>query len=941
MASLIPGFEYDIFISYRQKDNKGDRWVSEFVEALKTELESTFKEDITVYFDINPHDGLLETHDVDASLKTKLKCLVCIPIVSRTYCDPKSFAWEHEFKIFVDLASQDQFGLKIKLPNGNVANRILPVRIHDLDAADINLFESASGGVLRSIDFVYKETGVNRQLRSKDDDIIKSPGQILYRDQINKVALAVKDIIESMRLRGASEKVSEIEIQAKKPVRIKEVNHEEPAIKEKAKTKVKISDIGVKTKEKKELKFSLKKPKLWVSGTLIILVLLISFIIIFNHRVKVRWAKEIALPEIEQLINRSEISAAFLLSQKAEKYISQEPKFKELSALITSELTILTDPPGADVYIREYSDTEGAWEKAGTTPVSNLKMPGSSFYLTSSFYLARIEKPGYENILAVTSTEKDTLNRKLFKIGTIPEDMVYVEGLNQEIKGDFNKEKHGFFLDRYEVTNKKYKGFVDNGGYRNPQYWKFRFTKSGKLLSWDEAMAEFTDKTGRPGPATWEAGDYPDGQENYPVSGISWYEAAAYAEYAGKSLPTTEHWRSGAGLSFQGIRFFSKIIPFSNFSSKRSDPAGKHQGVTWFGAYDMAGNVREWCWNESPVGHFICGGGWDDATYRYMDTSQLPSFDRSPENGFRCVKYIDKDKIPQSAFEPVNINIKRDYSREQPVPENTYRIYRNQFLYDSIDLKAVIETKDNSSEDWSGEKITFNAAYSKDRVIAYLYLPRNSSPPFQTLIYFPGTGAFYEKELNKSTETKWFIDYLLKSGRAVMCPVYKGTFERNDEPVAREGHQFTEWVIKWVKDFRRSVDYLETRPDIDNSKIAYYGHSWGGLMGGIIPAVENRLAVSVLILGGFPGRQPYPEADPINYVSRITMPVLMLNGRYDSNFPLEEAVRPFYKLLGTPEKNKRLVLYDTDHYVAKSDMVREVLDFLDKYLGPVNHLSEK
>ena len=58
--------------------------MSEFVEALKTELESTFKEEISVYFDINPHDGLLETHDVDASLKEKLKCLIFIPVISRT-----------------------------------------------------------------------------------------------------------------------------------------------------------------------------------------------------------------------------------------------------------------------------------------------------------------------------------------------------------------------------------------------------------------------------------------------------------------------------------------------------------------------------------------------------------------------------------------------------------------------------------------------------------------------------------------------------------------------------------------------------------------------------------------------------------------------------------------------------------------------------------------
>jgi hypothetical protein len=130
MASLLPGYEYDIFISYRQKDNKHDGWVTEFVNNLKGELESTFKEEISVYFDINPHDGLLETHDVDASLKEKLKCLVFIPIISHTYCDSKCFAWEHEFKAFIELATKDQFGLKVKLPGGNVASRVLPIQIH-------------------------------------------------------------------------------------------------------------------------------------------------------------------------------------------------------------------------------------------------------------------------------------------------------------------------------------------------------------------------------------------------------------------------------------------------------------------------------------------------------------------------------------------------------------------------------------------------------------------------------------------------------------------------------------------------------------------------------------------------------------------------------------------------------------------------------------------
>jgi tetratricopeptide (TPR) repeat protein len=197
MASLIPGYKYDVFISYRQKDNKGEKWVTGFVEALKTELESTFKDEISVYFDINSYDGLLETYDVEASLKEKLNCLIFIPILSRTYCDPRSFAWEHEFKAFVSLASKDKFGLKVKLPNGNIMNRVLPVCIHELDTSDIHLFESVTGAALRGIEFIYKEPGVNKPLTYEDDERRNFNGT-RYILQINKVANAIRELIHGL-----------------------------------------------------------------------------------------------------------------------------------------------------------------------------------------------------------------------------------------------------------------------------------------------------------------------------------------------------------------------------------------------------------------------------------------------------------------------------------------------------------------------------------------------------------------------------------------------------------------------------------------------------------------------------------------------------------------------------------------------------------------------
>jgi TolB-like protein len=198
MVSLVPGYEYDIFISYRHKDNKYDGWVTEFVINLKKELEATFKEDISMYFDSNPHDGLLENHNVDKSLEGKLKCLIFCPIISQTYCYIKSFAWQHEFCAFNKLAKEDQFGRDIKLSNGNVASRILPVKIHDLDAEDKTLLENELGGVLRAIEFIYKEPGVNRPLKPTDNKA-DNQNKTDYRNQVNKVANAIKEIIGGLK----------------------------------------------------------------------------------------------------------------------------------------------------------------------------------------------------------------------------------------------------------------------------------------------------------------------------------------------------------------------------------------------------------------------------------------------------------------------------------------------------------------------------------------------------------------------------------------------------------------------------------------------------------------------------------------------------------------------------------------------------------------------
>jgi dienelactone hydrolase len=389
------------------------------------------------------------------------------------------------------------------------------------------------------------------------------------------------------------------------------------------------------------------------------------------------------------------------------------------------------------------------------------------------------------------------------------------------------------------------------------------------------------------------------------------------------------------------------FVPFSNFQGKGPVPVGSLQGITPYGVYDMAGNVREWCSNETRLGRLFKGGAWNDNTYMFGYSSNAPAFDRSPQNGFRCVLYPKPETIPDAAFELIDFSPTVDVTAEKPVPDSIFAVYKEQFSYDKTDLDPRLESRDESAKDWIKERITFNAAYGGERVIAMLYLPRNAQPPFQTVVYFPGGQAVLRTsstEIENDLEFRVFISFLVKNGRAVVYPVYKGTMERASEelmPIVmgfnNASYQFTEYMTHVIKDCRRCIDYLETRQDIESDNLAYLGMSWGAWMGAYIPAVEERLKASVLVAGGIDvvNARPRPEASETNYIPRVKIPTLMLNGRYDSFFAYDKSIKPMFDMLGTPKEDKVLKLYDTDHVPPKNEFVKETLAWFDKYLGPV------
>jgi eukaryotic-like serine/threonine-protein kinase len=274
------------------------------------------------------------------------------------------------------------------------------------------------------------------------------------------------------------------------------------------------------------------------------------------------------------------------------------------------------------------------------------------------------------------------------------------------------------------------------------------------------------------------------------------------------------------------------------------------------------------------------------------------------------------------------------------VSEQVFQAYKSLYSYDKTSLHAVVEST-QQAENWKVEKITFDAAYGNERMIAYLFLPAKTTPPFQTVVHFPGAGAVYTKSSADSlSEYLGAFDFIIKSGRAVMFPLYKGTFERGagDEPIywPNMTSSYRDYVIAWSKDLSRSIDYLESRQDIDHNKLAYEGYSWGAAMGSLLPAVEDRFKALLLISPGFWLEKRLPEVDQLNFAPRVKAPVLMLSGCYDYIFPVGTSQEPMFRLLGTPKEYKRRVVYDTGHDLPENEIIKETINWLDKFLGPVN-----
>jgi len=661
----------------------------------------------------------------------------------------------------------------------------------------------------------------------------------------------------------------------------------------------------------------------------------------FANRTNERaWLLDEAIPGIEHYLDVADWEHAYRLAREADARVPGSREIAELWPRLTWLVSITSEPAGATVFRQSYTADTSAWEMLGRTPLEQIRVP----YGLSRI---RLELDGYRPVLRalggahinwreLKSGNPDHLLvgpevYRLDKSSELPADMVRVPG-GTLMSGRDTLRFSDFLMGRFEVTNAEFKRFVDAGGYRRRELWPPILIGSD-TIAWPQAMMRFIDRTGRPGPSTWEAGDYPAGEGEFPVSGVSWYEATAYARFTGRELPTAHHWQQALANSL-----FPWLLPASNFGGTGSRPVTQSSAMSHVEVFDLTGNVREWTATAVGSEFIILGGSWSDPYYiaGTPDVSARPE-DRSAGNGIRLVTTTDdvvtaarmRARVPNRTTAPAAVS-------QPPLPDEVYAAYSRVFDYDDSELEPVVERVDTTRL-WIRERITIDAGYAGGRLPIHLYRPTGRKGPYQTVVYWPGWDTFWLADADEYFAKQ--MDFIIKSGRAVAFPIFSGTFERRVSSKVRTPAfgtaEYRDNTIHTIKELRRTVDYIQTRSDLDTAAIAFYGYSWGGVNAPLALAQEARFRTAIIHIGLLPPMAATPEVDPVNSLPRVRVPALVFSGEFDPMVPRENATR-YFALIGTPDARKRQVWAIGGHFVPRALVIRETLDWLDRYLGPTS-----
>jgi hypothetical protein len=652
------------------------------------------------------------------------------------------------------------------------------------------------------------------------------------------------------------------------------------------------------------------------------------------------------LPRIQALAAQGNYLAAYALADRARRYLEQDSVFKAVFAAVSNEITVRSEPAGAQVFVAAYGDStipdSSDGTLIGTTPVIRHLVPRADYRLI-------VRAPGHEPVRRIASrglnlddgqtvgARSIPLNLRLPPSGSVPDGMEAIPGGHYEIVGhDIGRGRTAelalFALDRFEVSNDRFAEFIRSGGYRNPALWP----AAGGTIT----PARLVDRTGLPAPRDWVNGEPPAGRGLHPVTGVSWHEAAAYCAWRGNRLPSLFEWEkasrngriSGTDMLMPWGRYDPQSLGIvrANFSGTGTVPVESYPfAISPYGIYNMAGNVKEWLANRLGDGWGTTGGSWQDPPYLFSQVgSQTP--DGSPVIGFRCARTLAPGKGTNGS-EPLPVAIVSP--TYHPISAAAYPALLEHYRYDRRPAnprgRTVVETSD-----WIRERMWIDGPKG-DSVLLYLYLPRSAEPPFQPLVLIPSSAAFSQSvpEIVEATSAGQ-----IKAGRAIVALVLSGMVEHQGEARVRLpplSVEFRDRMVWNATEMRLAMDYVSTRADIDSTRFAYFASSWGAGSRLGLAAVDPRFRAVVLLGAGIDERvQPtLPEAANFNFAPYIRAPKLVINGRQDEEHPWLTRGKPLWDLLREP---KELLLVDgAGHVVPVEVRTPRINAFLDRTLGPV------
>jgi dienelactone hydrolase/heme/copper-type cytochrome/quinol oxidase subunit 2 len=672
-----------------------------------------------------------------------------------------------------------------------------------------------------------------------------------------------------------------------------------------------------KKKAKSENKKLEKKSKIKLLFGIILTSLVLLVFVYFFRKINTNQnlVSEV-IPKLIEIYDEGKITESFLISKNLieeypkneiiKSYFDKSSKYAYLKTDI-DEIEVSVLYPGDSVYT-----------PLGKTPIDSFVVPNvwgdQSHKLKLIHNGIEYDQKGrdWHDYKFPDVTIEVPKNHRAF-LGTNPTFGFFLQGINFEDITLFP-----FTVGINEVSNKDYQEFVDAGGYENPSYWDFPIQVGNKIYDFNSSVKLFTDRYEKLGPANWSYGKYPSGLENHPVTGISWFEARAFARFKNLNLPNIFQWTYASGIPENWMTVDQSVTNHSNYDSTQLREVSNSEG-SYNGLNNIGGNVKEWVLNpngNNKEKYSIMGGAFNESPYTFNNYYSSSPFDRAIGNGFRLSKNLvnsqsdlDNEIIP---------DFKRDFGNLNDVSDDVFEIFKSQFDYNkSLDSKTI--NIENFQEGYTAQKFEMETTYQSDEsMYGYVVYSNKFKDKYDPIIVYPNAGSI------GTNNDEWLPEsllnqfkYLIDEGYAIIHPIYHNTFGREKTLRtfwASESEDYKNTIVKIGQDYKRSLDYIQSRNDFNFDNMSYFGYSWGSTTSNYLLAIDNRIKAAVICVGGLMLQKSKKEIEAHYYVRRIKTPILHIVGKEDGIFGFEENYKPWKKLIGTPkEKLKLIELDDVGH----------------------------